>query len=115
MVKKVFLKDIQDLLSEMKMELKSYGYKVKLIGGLHEKGYTSHDIDLDISMPFPTPPNEEIFYIVNQYVNEFWEKHHLELDMNFLFRRELKYKLDMSPQGGFFEYQDDGSLEPTSF
>lgn len=65
MVKKVFPKDIQDLLSEMKMELKSYGYAVKLIGGLHEKGYTSHDIDLDISMPFSIPPNEEIFHIVN--------------------------------------------------
>jgi len=112
MVKKVFLKDIQDLLSEMKMELKYYGYNVKLIGGLHEKGYTSHDIDLDVSMPFPTPPNEEIFYIVNHYGNEFWEKYLLELDVNFSFRRKLKYKLD---KDGFFEYQDDGSLEPTSF
>jgi hypothetical protein len=112
MVKKVFLKDIQDLLSEMRMELKSYGYIVKLIGGLHKKGYTNHDIDLDVSMPSSTPPNEEIFNIVNQYGNEFWEKYHLELDVNFLFRRKLKYKL---AKDGFFEYQDDGSLERTSF
>jgi hypothetical protein len=111
MDKKVFLKDLQDLLSSMKMQLKPYGYDIKLVGGLRERGCTSHDVDLDISMPNQLLPSEEVFLMVNRYGNEFFEKYNLELDVNFLFRGKPRYKLD---KGGFFEYQDDGSLEPTS-
>jgi hypothetical protein len=65
-----------------------------------------------VSMPYSQPPNEEVFLIMNDFGNEIWDKYHLELDLNFLFKGKPKYKLD---KGGFFEYQDDGSLEPTSF
>jgi hypothetical protein len=96
----------------MKAQLTVYGYDIKLIGGLQERGYTSHDIDLDVSMPHSQPPNGDVFLIINEYGNEFWEKYRLELDLNLSFEGKPKYKLD---KGGFFEYQDDGSLEPTSF
>ena len=107
----MFLEDIQELLSEMKKELQPYGFKVKLIGGLHERGYTSNDIDLDINMAYSSPPEQEIFNILNQYGNEFWEKHHLELDINFFVKGNFTYKFSKE---GFFEVQEDGSIEGSS-
>lgn len=50
MARKVFLEDLRNLLSDMKSQLKAYGYDIKLIGGVQERGYTSHDVDLDMSM-----------------------------------------------------------------
>ncbi len=111
MATKVFLEDLQNLLSDMKSRLRAYGYDLKLIGGLQERGYTSHDVDLDLNIPHPQPPNEDVFLIINQYGNELWEKYHLELDVNFLLGRKPRCKLD---KDGFWGYQDDGSLEPTS-
>jgi len=111
MKKKVFLVEVRLLLGEFKKELNALGYCAKLIGGLKTKGYTRHDIDLDIKMPFSDPPDEEIFYIINDFGNELWKKHGLEFDLNFWFKGKPKYKLD---QGGFFEYQEDGSLEAFS-
>jgi len=65
-----------------------------LIGGLKLRGYTSHDIDLEINMPFPKPPHEEIFAIMNDFGNELWKKYGLDLDINFCFENKPIYKLD---------------------
>lgn len=111
MTGKVFLEDLQTLLNDMKSELQTYGYNLKLTGGLQERGYTGHDVDLDVSMPQSQCPNEEIFLILNWYGNEFQEKHHLTLDLTLSFKGKPRFKLD---EGGFFEYQEDGSLELTS-
>ncbi|MGA3060358.1 MAG: hypothetical protein ABSD92_08315 [Candidatus Bathyarchaeia archaeon] len=95
-------------MEDLKHELRLYGYTLKVTGGLKERGFTSHDVDLDISMPTSEPPDEEIFRIINAYGNELWNKCHLDFDLNFCYKRKLRYKLDKE---SFFEYQEDGSLE----
>jgi hypothetical protein len=111
MGKKTFLKEIQPLLKDMEIELRLHGYSCKLKGGLKQKGFTGHDVDLEIKMPSTTPPSEEVFVIINGFGNELWKKFGLLLDIDFCFEKEPVYKFD---DGGFFEYQEDGSLEPFS-
>lgn len=108
MNKKVFLKDAEHLLEDLENKLKRFEYNPILTGGLKQRGYTSHDVDLEIKMPFPKPPHEEIFVIINDFGNKLWKQYGLDLDINFCFENKPFYKLD---QGGFFEYQEDGSLE----
>ena len=106
MVKKVFLKDLKNPLNELKLDLKSRGFDVKLIGGLKERGYTTHDIDLDISMPHTSLPDEKILSILSDFGYRVWEEFGLELDINFWHkRRKLLYKMD---KDGVYGYREDG-------
>lgn len=97
----VHLKEVKAIIAELKRRLKPLEFQAELKGGLRERGSTSHDVDLAITLPTLCLSEEnEIFNIINKYGNILYDKFKLELDVDFFFKGKFVYKLD---QHGFVE------------
>jgi hypothetical protein len=105
-MKPVYIDDVSEIIAALKREALSLnrGVQIELIGGLKERGFTSHDVDISVDLPLPClDPEDEIFGILNKYGNIIHHKFKLELDVTFLYENECLYKLD---EHGFIEVND---------
>lgn len=100
-MRNVNLEDVERKIARLERELEPLGFRVELKGGLKERGFTSHDVDLAIDLPTRyLDPEDEVPFILNRFGNILYHKFKLELDVDFFFKGEFVYKFD---QHGFVE------------